>query len=156
MAKKKPPDGKTLALREQGSLHPYPEKVSDPLFQQGAAFFDRRDLVQVKYEMLRRARTEGRPVQRCAAAFGLSRQSFYQALAAFTREGLPGLLHRKPGPHGAHKLTVEVVQFVADCRAQQPSTRSAELAERVRERFGVTVHPRTLERALLRQQKRGR
>jgi transposase len=155
MAKKKPPDGKTLALRKQGSLHPYPEKVSDPLFQQGA-FFDRRDIVQVKYEMLRRVRTEGETVLRCAAAFGLSRQSFYQTLAAFTREGLSGLLHRKPGPHGAHKLTVEVAQFVAECRAQQPSVRSAELAERVQERFGVTVHPRTLERALLRQQKKGR
>ena len=155
MAKKKPSDSKTLALREQGSLHPHPEKVVDSLFQQGA-FFDRRDIVQVKYEMLRRARTEGAAVQRCAAAFGLSRQSFYQAQAAFTQEGLPGLLHRKPGPHGAHKLTEEVVQFVAESCTQQPSLRSAELAQRVQERFGVTVHPRTLERALLRRQKKGR
>jgi transposase len=154
MAKRKSVDPKTLALREHGSLHPHPEKVEDPLFQQGA-FFDRRDVVQVKYEMLRRVQAEGLPVQRCASAFGLSRQSFYQAQAAFRRAGLPGLLHRKPGPHGAHKLTEEVLQFVLECHRQQPALRGAELADRVRQRFALTVHPRTLERALQRQQKRG-
>ncbi len=155
MATRKSPDTKALALREHGSLHPHPERVEDPLFQQ-MPFFDPRDMLQVKYEMLRRVQAEGAAVRRCASAFGLSRQSFYQAQAAFKREGLPGLLHRKPGPHGAHKLTEKVLQFVLECRIQQPALHSAELADRVRQRFGVTVHPRTLERALLRQQKGGR
>ena len=90
MTKRNPSDPKTRALREQGSLHPHAEKVADALFQQGP-FFDRHDIVQVKYEMLRRVQTEGASVQRCASAFGLSRQSFYQTQAAFTRAGLPGL-----------------------------------------------------------------
>ncbi len=154
MATRKSPDSKALTLRQQGSLHPHPEKVEDPLFQQGV-FFDRRDILQVKYEMLRRVQTEGAPVQRCSSAFGLSRQTFYQAQAAFARAGLPGLLHHKPGPHGAHKLTQQVMRFVVESLSQQPSLRSTELSERVLQRFGVTVHPRTLERALQRQQKGG-
>jgi hypothetical protein len=44
-------------------LNPSPERVTDELFQE---FFDPRDLVQVKYEMLRRVQTEGQPVGRSA------------------------------------------------------------------------------------------
>lgn len=155
MAKRKAPDAKMLALSRQGALHPHPQQVVDPLFSDGA-FFDRRDLVQVKYEMLRRAHTEGETVVRCASAFGLSRQSFYQARAAFQRAGLPGLLRGKPGPRGAHKLTEELMRFLRESHEQQPSWGSKELAARVHQRFGVKVHPRTVERALREQKKRGR
>ena len=48
-------DPKADALREHGCLHPHPEQITDEVFL-ASAFFDRRDLVQVKYEMLRRVR----------------------------------------------------------------------------------------------------
>src|SRR5208283_4501845 len=48
---------KTDALAEDGTLNPAPEKVRDPKFQEDG-FFDPRDIVQVKYEMLRRASVE--------------------------------------------------------------------------------------------------
>ena len=53
MAKKLIRDPKTRALRQEASLHPHPEQVTDELFST-QEFFDARDLVQVKYEMLRR------------------------------------------------------------------------------------------------------
>jgi len=40
-------------LRSSGTLNRNPQRVSDPLFS-GHAFFDAQDLVQIKYEMLRR------------------------------------------------------------------------------------------------------
>ena len=64
----------------------------------GGEFFDPRDLVQVKYEMLRRAREEGVAVSRAAEAFGFSRVAFYQIQRAFESEGLAGLLPRRRGP----------------------------------------------------------
>ena len=70
MAKPKPPDPKAHALRQRGSLNPRPETVADPLFAT-SDFFDARDLVQVKYEMVRRVRVDGQPVSRSAAAFGV-------------------------------------------------------------------------------------
>src|SRR5712691_4936365 len=82
MAKKLTPDPKNLALRQQGSLNPHPEQVTDELFLTNE-FFDARDLVQVKYEMLRRVESEGQQVSRAAAAFGFSRPSFYQAQVTF-------------------------------------------------------------------------
>ena len=58
-------DPKLRTLQQQGSLNPRPEAVRDERFIQDD-FFDPRDLVQVKYEMLRRVETEGLPVNRMA------------------------------------------------------------------------------------------
>ena len=70
-------DGKTEALRRGGVLNRHAERVSDAQFAEGQ-FFDARDLVQVKYEMLRKVSAEGASVTEAAGAFGLSRVSFYQ------------------------------------------------------------------------------
>ena len=149
MAKRKPPNPKIAALRERRCLNPHPEKVVDPLFAT-ADFFDARDLVQVKYEMVRRVRVEGQPASRSAAAFGFSRPSFYQAKAVLGGAGLAALVPRKRGPRRAHKLSAQVVDFLQRERSVEASLSSAELARRVRERFGHTVHPRSVERALAR------
>jgi transposase len=148
---RKKPDPKVEALRESRTLNPRPEAVTDEAFT-GWDFFDPRDLVQVKYEMLRRVREEGVSVSAAAAAFGLSRQSYYQAAAALEEGGLPGLLPGKPGPRAAHKLTGEVVEHLRGLVAADPGLRPAELAEAVAHRFGIRVHPRSVERALARAQ----
>jgi transposase len=150
-----PKDVKREALRQQGVLHAHPAEVSDPLFRQHA-FFDPRDLLQVKYEMLRRVLVEGLSVTAAAAAFGFSRPAFYQALAAYQRHGLPGLLPQRPGPRRAHKLSDGVLDFALQHRANNPALRSAALCGLIANAFGLTVHPRSLERALTRRQKKGR
>src|SRR3970040_303391 len=142
-------------LRQQGALHPHPEAVTAALFQD-SSFFDPHDLPQVKYEMLRRVEAEQFPVSQAAQEAGLSRPSFYQAQAALRRGGLAGLLRQKPGPHGAHKLTAPVLDFLDRQRARQPALRYAELARLVQEQLGLTVHPRTIERGLSRPQKKRR
>jgi transposase len=94
-------------------------------------------------------------VSQVAAAFGFSRPSFYQARFAFEENGLVGLVPQKRGPRKAHKLTAEVMEFVTQSRAAQPSVSTVELAQLVQERFGVLVHSRSIERKLaLRQKKR--
>ena len=146
-------DPKLEALREQGTLNPWPRDVTDPLFATDG-FFDPRDLVQVKYEMLRRVQSEGHPVTGAATAFGFSRPSFYQALSAFEEGGLAGLVPHKRGPKQAHKLTAEVLDFLIETRQKQPHVRTAELVHLIQERFGTKVHPRSIERSLLRHQKK--
>src|SRR5512132_1246633 len=120
-------DPKPDALRRQGSLNAHPERVRDPLFA-AADFFDARDLVQVKYEMVRRVRVDGHPVSRSAAAFGFSRPVLYQAQAAVARGGLAALVPKKPGPRRAHKLSAEVVDFLQQQRVEDAALRPAELA----------------------------
>jgi transposase len=155
MPKTRAPDPKVDALRQQASLNPYPQRVSDPLFA-SSDFFDRRDLVQVKYEMVRRVRAEGQPIAQSAKAFGLSRPSFYQAQAALEREGLSGLLAKKRGPRRSHKLGAQVMGFVQALLSQEPSLSSSALAARIRQRFKLQVHSRSIERALVRQEKKRR
>lgn len=150
-----PSDAKRRALQEQGCLNPRPDSVRDDRFR-GGDFFDPGDLVQVKYEMLRRVQTDGDSVSAAAAAFGFSRPSFYEAEAAFERQGLAGLVPHKRGPKQAHKLTQEVMSFIRDKRQQDPSLRSLALTDLIRERFDVVVHPRTIERGLARSQKKPR
>jgi transposase len=147
-------DAKVEALRVDGALNRHADQITDPVF--GAhEFFDARDLVQVKYEMLRRVEIDAQPVTPTAAAFRLSRPSFYQAQRAFQQRGLAGLLPQKRGPHGGHKLTAEIVTFLQQAQAGDASLRPVDLAQQVADRFAITVHPRSIERALERQKKKG-
>ncbi len=150
------PDPKTDALREQGCLHPHPQNVTDELFASRGEFFDARDLVQVKYEMLRRVRVDGRPVSESAARFGLSRPTYYQAQMAFEQGGLPALLPKKPGPRRAHKLSAQVVATLQAALTEQPQLSPEDLVPLVEKRFGISVHRRSIERALARQEKKRR
>ncbi len=146
-------DAKHHQLARRGALHPHPEQVTDRLFQEDP-FFDARDAVQVKYEMLRAVRVEGRGASQAAAHFGFSRPTFYQAQAAFEQDGMGGLLPAKKGPRRAHKLSETVMSFVREQLDAEPSLSMAELAEQVREHFGLTVHPRSVKRALARHAKK--
>ncbi len=142
-------DPKVQALRAQRCLNPRPEAVRDERFA-ASEFFDARDLVQVKYEMVRRVRVDGDTVARSAQEFGFSRPSFYEAAAALDAGGLAGLVPARPGPRRAHKLTDEVVSFARERLAGDPGLRSTGLVELIAERFGVRVHRRSIERALAR------
>ena len=145
-------DDKVRALRQYNSLNPHPERVRDESFLSNT-FFDPRDLVQVKYEMLRRVREDGLTVSESAARFGMSRPTWYQAQRAWQAGGLPALLPDKRGPRRAHKLSDEVVEAIQTAKSEQPHLTTANLIALLRDRFGLTVHRRSIERALARQKK---
>jgi len=147
------PDEKTQSLRQHYALHPHPEAVRAPLFQQGLPFFDPRDLIQVKYELLRTVQLDGLTITAATTRFGFARSTYYTIASDWDRAGMIGLLPEPPGPRHASKLTEEVLTFLQ----RQSGGRSAEaLAQLVAEHFNLQVHPRSIERALSRQrQKRG-
>jgi transposase len=144
-------DRKADELKRSRTFNPRPESVADEEFG-SAEFFDARDLVQVKYEMVRRVEAGGASVSAAAGAFGVSRQSYYTAAAALAEGGLEALVPAKPGPRGAHKLTDEVLDHLEGLRAADPTLRAPALAAAAAERFGLKVHPRSIERALARRE----
>ena len=148
-------DPKVTALRESRCLNPHPEQVTDPGFL-ADGFFDARDAVQVKYEMVRRVTVDGEPVTAAAAAFGYSRPSYYQAAAALAESGLEGLVPARPGPRGGHKLTGEILAWAQEQLAADPALRPAALTGPIAGQFGVRVHPRSIERALARFRERSK
>jgi transposase len=146
-AKIKTITAKVKALLEEGTLNPSPGKVRDPKFQENQ-FFDPRDLVQVKYEMLRRVSVEKASVTEATEKYGVSRPTYYQTKASFDKGGLAGLVPRKRGPHGPHKLQGEALAFVQQQLVAGQPVRARELAKLVRQKFELAIHPRTIERAV--------
>jgi transposase len=144
-----PADPKVTALRESRCLNPHPGQVTDEAPGAGD-FFDARDMVQVKYEMVRAVTAGGAPVTTAAAAFGYSRPSYYQAAAALAGSGLEGLVPARPGPRGGHKLTGEILAWAEEQLAADPALKAGRLAGPIAGQFGVRVHPRSVERALAR------
>src|SRR5437667_291410 len=132
-------DEKLKALRQSHALHPHPDQVRDPLFTSGSPFFDPHDLVQVKYELLRRVRVDGDSVSHATSLFALSRPTFYAALAAWERSGLLGLLPEPTGPRQAHKLTDEGRVLL---RPRASTLSSTQLAKWFGDERQVRVHPR--------------
>jgi transposase len=147
------PDPKEAALAGARCLNPHPEQVTDPEFLAGD-FFDARDAVQVKYEMVRKVKVGGVPVTQAAAAFGYSRPAYYAVAAALESSGLEGLVPARPGPRGAHKLTEQMLAWAEQRLAADPGLRPGQLAGPIEESFGVRVHPRSIERALARRRER--
>ncbi len=155
MDENNPSNGNTKKdeLRASGALHSNPDAVRDEAFLQGD-FFDPRDLVQVKYEMLRRHRKGQKSVTDIARVFGTSRQAFYAAKAIFESRGIPGLIPKRRGPHGGHKCTDEVLDFAEQWKDMHKGEPRKYLAEAIEKRFGTSINPRSIDRALVRRKKK--
>jgi transposase len=145
-------DEKLTLLRQSHTLHPHPDQVRDPLFLSGSPFFDPRDLVQVKYELLRRVRVDGYSVAQASSLFALSRPTFYAAHAAWEQAGIAGLLPQPTGPRHARKLTEELI---VQLRPLAKTMSAPQLAQWLQEQHHLKVHPRSIERALARSEKKG-
>jgi len=148
-----PPDRKKIeALRSSGTLNRHPEKVRNPLFTQ-KEFFDPHDLVQLKYETVRAVELDGHPIAQAALDFGLSRPTIYEAQEKIRQAGVQGLLPQKRGPKKPRKLTPEVRRYLEELVGSEPDLEAAGLVQRVRRRFDIVLHPRTVEKAV---RKKGR
>ena len=147
------PDPKRKRLAESGALNPHPERVDAAWFRAGD-FFDAHDLIQVKYEMLRYASIGGATKAQAATLFGVSRPTFYQAETAFLQDGLPGLLPKQRGPKGAHKLDANLMAFIEQQMQSGGAILARNLAEQIAAQMGISVHPRSIERAIARKKKR--
>lgn len=138
---------KADTLLEEGTLNPTPRKVRDPKFQE-SEFFDPHDAVQVKYELLRRVSIDNASVTGASDEYGVSRPTYYQTKANFDAAGIAGLVPKKPGPRGPHKVQGEVLAFLQARLVAGEPVRARELASLIRAELGIEVHPRTIERAL--------
>lgn len=150
MSQKNSEPSKIDALKRNGTFNKRAKTVQDDLFVEND-FFDPQDLLQVKYEMLRRAGIDGQSITEVCSRFGFSRLSFYRLQTAFRQSGLAGLLSRKRGPRQAHKLSEDVMDFVE--KAKDEGLGTEVVKKLIEDQFGVRVHRRSIERALERRKK---
>ena len=132
------------ALASARLLHPNPAGVTAPLFDGKRPFFLSADKVQVKYEMLRAHIIDGLSASEAAAIHGYSRPAYYLVADSFAEAGMLGLLDERRGRRGPLKLNAEILAFI---RSADPTWSSATLAQAVVQRFAVSLHRRTVERA---------
>jgi len=121
--------------------------VTSTLFQEYPQFFNPLDRGQVKYEMLRAHSHEGHFITKVCKEFGYSRESFYQALEAFRKQGIAGLIDKPKGKRKPDKLTPEIIGFVIYQRAQFGLSGAA-IAQEIFSKFNLKLHRRTVERIL--------
>jgi transposase len=143
---------KKQLLKQQGVLNRRSSKVIDPSFRDNS-FFDSDDLTQVKYEMVRQVVYEKKSVSEAAKNFGLSRPALYQAKDAIEREGLLGLAPHKSGPKTRHKLNNQIMRYINEQLDKDSSIGAPALSDLVQETFSVSIHPRSIKRALEAQKK---
>ena len=145
---------KQQRLQQAGTLNATPEKILDPMFTVAGDFFDAQDLLQVRYEMIRVVRIEHVTLAEAAKRFGVSRPTCFRMTKAFDRGGLQGLIPAPRGPRGPHKITPQMLDFVVEYKSRHGRVGARRLVPLIEQRFGITVHPRGLEKALARGKKK--
>ncbi len=139
---------KKYYLKKGGCLNKNASGIKAELFCNGSIFFDKNDVVQARYEMLRCVEKDGYAISTASKMFGVSRISFYKTKKAFEKKGVYGLLPEKKGPKGPHKLTDDIIYFIEGEKEAEPDLKAEELADKVRQNFNMKIHPRTIEKAL--------
>lgn len=139
-------------LKRSGTIYRTPERVKALLFE-SSPFFDKNDLVQVKYEMVRQVSHDASAVSVAAKAFGFSRPSLYKAKESLEQKGLAGLVPKKPGPKQRRKMTQQISDFARKLLEDDEAMDFKEVAQRIKKRFAVLVHPRSIKRALMSKKK---
>lgn len=142
-------------LKENGTFNPNASVVKDELFTKDV-FFDSKDIVQVKYEMLRKVSKENCSVKKVVYLFGMSRPYYYKLKDAFDKKGIAGLLPVKRGPKGAFKFTDDIAGFINRMVEEEPTLTNHQIAQKINAQFKVIIHPRTIERRRKCQKKRKR
>ena len=90
-------DPKAAALVRDGTLNPSPDKVTDPKFREGD-FFDPRDAVQVKYEMLRRVSLENVSITDATVEYGCVAPNVLPSEGELRRSRISGTGSEEEGP----------------------------------------------------------
>jgi len=148
---------KAQILKQKKCFNKKAHQVDDPLFSQ-YDFFDPQDIIQVKYEMLRRVKNDGWTISKAAKSFGFSRPSFYFARKDFEEKGMLGLLPGTTGPKSPHKLTDQVLNYIlAQIKKDNPPAPSPSvMVKMIKKKFGFKIHVRTIQRALKKKGKKKR
>lgn len=97
--------------------------------------------------MLMEGQCEGHTVTEVADRFGLSRQRYYQLLAAYTAEGTQGLIPETPGPKSNYRRTDEVVRLVIRNRFLDPDASPEVIAQMLRQK-GHAIAQRSVQRII--------
>ena len=132
-------------LRRALCLHRSPESVKDETFIEQSDFFDPRDIVQVKYELLRRCEVDSKDVASTCLDFGFSRTTYYKVQQAFLRGGLPSLMGRPRGRPNPVKVTDVVLGYTIAEKAKNPKLTAKDMVAALDVRYHQRLSVRMVQ-----------
>lgn len=136
---------KSQFLKKEKIINPRPQRVVHPLFQK-AEFFDSLDLPQVRYELLRSARSGELSITEACRQFGFSREYFYQLDRDFTERGFISILGSPMGRRPIIALNQEIVNFIIQRKIQTSNLSGEDLRQEVHKNYKVKCSRRSVER----------
>ena len=147
------PDPKEAALAAARCLNPHPEQVSDPEFL-ASEFFDARDVVQVKYEMVRKVKAAAPRSPRPPRRSGTPGRRTTRRPPRWSAPGWRGWSRPGPGRAAPTSSPRRSCAWAEEQLAADPGAAPGAAGRPIEESFGVRVHPRSVERALARRRER--
>lgn len=132
-------------LQRAHCIHRAPEKVHDKRFQEESNFFDPKDIVQVKYELLRSCIVEGNDVASACMRFGFSRTTYYKVYETFIQGGIPSLMGRPRGRPRPIKLNEIVLGYLIAEKAMNPKLSASKMFTDVMNRYNVQISVRMIQ-----------
>ncbi len=105
------------------------------------------DEVSRRLAMLIDGQCEGLGPSKAAQKYDVTRQRYYQLLAAFCEEGAEGLLLQTPGPKTDYRRTDQVVRLVIRSRFLDPDCSPAVIAQKIRQQ-SHPISQRSVERII--------
>ena len=134
-------------LKASNTFNPDYDKISDPKFSIDS-IMDPRDLLQVRYELVRSVEYDNTPITHAAEEYGVSERTARRYIQSMKAGGLSALIPGKSGPSGPSVLKQEVCDFIDAYVASHPRASGKKVCDAIAQSMNISVGQRTVERYL--------
>ena len=134
-------------LKETRTFNRNHDKINDNLFAE-SDMLDARDLLQVRYEMVRAVKIDKSSATEVAQRFGVSESTLNRNIRALNEGGVIALIPESKGPKGQYSLDEDELKFIDSYLEAHPDATGGQVYSALLKEKQSTVSKRTVERHL--------
>lgn len=134
-------------LKESNTYNPKCDKVTACDFIENEVM-DSRDLLQVRYEIVRAIEYDNKPVKEICSEFGVSASTARRYVRNLKEGGLIALVPEQKGPSGPTKLSKDAADFIDTYLKNNPKASGGKVHNALENRLHPGISKRTVERYL--------
>ena len=120
-------------------------KINDPIFQR-SGIMDPRDLLLVRFELVRSLELDGKPIEEVCSQYGISPCTARRYVRDMKERGLIALVPEKRGPNGPSVMTDEIANYIDKYLTDHPKASAGKVYQSLVDAKKVTIGKRTVER----------
>ena len=138
---------KESRLKESNTYNPKSDMITASIFANNQ-LMDPKDLLQVRYELVRAIKCESKPIREICSEYGVSVSTARRYAEDLKKGGLIALVPEQKGPSGPTKLTKEASDFIDAYRKKNPESSGGKIHSALESKLHTGVSKRTVERYL--------